>query len=108
MEVENIKKGLIYILSDKKGLCYMGGTTDFQNLQSIISSYKSKIKQRLRQRKMGIYHLKNECVALLDLDFQYEIIEDDIATDKLQWRKHYWYDNYKMKKGFKMVSSRNL
>ena len=60
MEAEN--NGLIYILKDKKGLFYIGQTTE--------------LKSRNIQHKSGINTQNKSCGSyLLDIDFTHEIIE---------------------------------
>ena len=88
MEAEN--NGLIYILKDKNNKYYIGKTINI-----------------IRRIEEHIKNIKNEgnCSSReLDIDFIYEILENNIQNDLLELKEQFWYDRYKEEYGDLLVN----
>lgn len=82
--------GLIYLLKDKTEKCYVGKTND--------------IKRRIYLHDYDIKNQRGCSSRLLDIDFTYEVLEDNIENELLDLREQYWYDFYREKCGELLVN----
>lgn len=80
----------VYVLSDKKGLYYVGKSVN--------------IKKRMESHKCVIEYKGNCSSRFLDIDFKCEILEEYSNEWDLLEGEQKWYDIYKKEHGDKLVN----